>query len=898
MTSEKLHRSLRLLRWFCPPHLLEEIEGDLMQRYERDLKAASAQVSDTLEVSDTNQRAVRRANRRLLWNTLRYFRPGIILRNKFNYSSYHLMMFSNYFKMGIRSLLARRTNAVINAIGLSIGIACTILILNIVRFETSFDQFHSDAERNYRIVRISQIEGQEEYRTGVVYPLPPALRNEVPAIEHIASVLYWSWGGMQVEIPDAAGENRKFQEAKGFAMVEPTFFRVFDFSNSSFRWLAGSPEKSLTEPLNVVLTRSMAIKYFGTTDVLGKTLKLDQDWDCTVTGVVEDLPANTDFPFTIMLSYSTLYGSIGDRMTNWWSVGSNESYVKLAPGATRGEVEAQIETVHASHTPRELHSFRKYKLQPLAEVHTDSRFGNFNQRIVSSGKVQTLAIIGIFLLITACINYINLATAHSSLRSKEIGIRKVLGGLRQHLVLQFIVETFLITLVAATAGLLMAEWANNQFQRLVSVPTSELLLLDPFILQSVVFIVLLVSLAAGFYPAIVISGFNPLLAIKNKLSAVTGSIQLRQVLVVLQFSVTLVFVIAAFVVTHQMLFFRNIDLGFAREAIVNVELQNSDRQRLQLLSNALNADSHFADASFSSSIPAGYKRPTSFVDMRKKESNEKDNLVVEYQRVDVQYIPLYEMALAAGRNFIPTDSLAGTIINQTLAAKLGFTSDEEAIGQEVVLAGRNFNIVGVIEDYHSKSLKEEVDKIALVLSSDRLHMASIKLNRAQPLNESLGALEQIWSNLYPESAISYRFLDENIATYYREEAKFSKLLQVFSIILVGVGCLGLYGLITFVVERKMKALAIRKVFGAGIVDLFINTSRDYLGLLLISLLIAVPIAYEFLRQWLDGFAYHVSLQWWMLLLPCGIVFAITLLAVSRQILKGARVNPVETLKYE
>lgn len=881
MNDERSYRNLRLLRSFCPPYLLEEIEGDLLQRYERDLREHGKKI----------------AQRKLFLRSITFFRPGILLRNKFNYSSNYFMMFSNYFKMSIRSLLARRTNAAINAIGLSIGIASTILILNIIRFETSFDQFHSDAERIYRIVRVSQIEGQDEYRTGVVYPLSPALRNEVPAIEQIASVLYWSWGGMQIEIPDA-GQNRKFQEAKGFAMVEPSFFKVFDFNNSSFQWLVGSPEKSLTEPLNVVLTRSLALKYFGTLDVLGKTLRVDRDWDCTVTGVVEDLPANTDFPFTIMLSYSTLYGSIGDRVNNWWSVGSNESYVKLAPGATREDVEAQIEAVHTSHTPKELHSFRKYKLQPLAEVHTDSRFGNFNQRIVSSGKVQTLAIIGIFLLVTACINYINLATAHSSLRSKEIGIRKVLGGLRQHLVLQFIVETFLIALVAGFAGLLMAEWANTQFQRLVSVPTSDLLILDPFILQSVVAIVLLVSLAAGFYPAIVISGFNPLLAIKNKLSAVTGSIQLRQVLVVLQFSVTLVFVIAAFVVTHQMRFFRNVDLGFAREAIVNVELQNSDRQKLQRLGNALQADPHFTDVSFSSSIPAGNKRPTSFVDMRKKESDEKDNLVVEYQRVDAQHISLYEMVLVAGRNFIPSDSLDATIINRTLGAKLGFSSVEEAIGQEVILAGRNFNIVGVIEDYHSKSLKEEVDKIALVLSSDRLHMASIKLNRAQPLSESLVTLEQIWRNVYPESAISYQFLDENIATYYREEAKFSKLLQVFSIILVGVGCLGLYGLITFVVERKMKALAIRKVFGADILDLFANTSRGYMGLLLISLLIAVPIAYEFLRQWLSGFAYHISLQWWMLLLPCGIVFAITLLAVSKQVLKGARVNPVETLKCE
>ncbi|NJM25016.1 MAG: FtsX-like permease family protein [Bacteroidia bacterium] len=514
--------AFRFLRWFCPPDLLEEIEGDLLERYDRDAAKATPAI----------------AHRRLLWNVLRYFRPGILLRHTLS-NPIPTLMIKSYFTTASRSLRAHRSNTFINVVGLVVGIASAIILLSIIRFETSFEHQHTALDRIYRIVRVSQVEGQTEYRTGVSYPLPPVIDEEVPQVEVITSVLYWGWAGIQVDVTDETGKSHnKFQENSGFAFVEPSFFSIFDYAHSEFRWLYGNPESSLSQPDNIVLTRDLAMKYFGTTDAVGKTVRVDNDWNCKITGVIENIPENSDFPFTFLMSYATLNRDIGHRMDNWWSVGDNEAYIKLKPGATCEETDAQIEKAHAAHTPQELHSYRKYKLQPLAELHTDDRFGNFNQRVVSQEKIWMLAVIALFLVLVACINYINLSTAQSSMRSKEIGIRKVLGSLRKQLIYQFMAETLLVTLIASACGLLLAEVASTTFQSLLSIPTQRHIISDPFILKALGIMVVVVSLLAGVYPAFVLSGFNPIAAIKTKLAGHASRFQLRKVLVVAQFCIT------------------------------------------------------------------------------------------------------------------------------------------------------------------------------------------------------------------------------------------------------------------------------------------------------------------------------------------------------------------------
>lgn len=886
MNSERtIRRALRLLRWFCPPDLLEEIEGDLLQRYDRDAAKATPVV----------------ARRRLVWNVVRYFRPGILLRHTFS-NPIHNVMIKSYFITASRNLRAHRSNTLINVMGLVVGIASAIILLSIIRFETSFDHQHTAFDRIYRIVRVSQVEGQTEYRTGVSYPLPPVIDEEVPQVEAITSVLYWGWAGIQVDVTDETGKSHnKFQETTGFAFVEPSFFSIFDYADSEFRWLHGNPDVSLSQPDNIVLTRSLAMKYFGTTDVLGKTIRVDNDWDCKVTGVIENIPENSDFPFTFLMSYATLNRDIGYRMDDWWSVGVNESYVRLRPGSTKEETDAQIEKAHAAHTPKELHSYRKYKLQPLNELHTDARFGNFNSRVVSEEKIWMLAVIALFLVLVACINYVNLSTAQSAMRSKEIGIRKVLGSLRKHLVLQFMTETLLLTMIASVCGLLLAEVASTTFQTLLSIPTGEHIINDPFILKTLAIMIVMVSLLAGVYPAFVLSGFNPIAAIKTKLASHAGKFQLRKVLVVAQFGITQFFVMGTFVVMQQLDYFNNTDLGFERKAIINMELQNADRSQLATLTSMLRTDPAVAGLSVSSSIPSGNRRPSSYADIRRKGAASAEGLVYEYQFIDTAYFSIFGIKLSAGRNFMPGDTSQTIIINHTLAMKAGFESDEAAIGQEMIAFGKGATrIVGVVEDYHDSSLHGDIGKIGFYFGAREQNMVSVKLGVTGlvSLQEAVQRLQSAWNQVYPGAAISYEFFDQKIAAFYREEQKFSNLLQIFSGVLVVIGCLGLYGLIAFVVNRRMKEVALRKVMGATPLNVLALIAREYVLLIVMAFVLAAPLAYYALQDWLNGFAYHITISWWALALPGLLILAIALVAVSGKSLSAAQMNPADTLRTE
>lgn len=883
------HLAIRLLRAFCPPHLLEEIEGDLLQRFERDVKLYGE----------------RKAKRKLLWNTVRFFRPGIIVRNKSLKHLINTIMLRNYIKIAVRNLSAHKANTAINVFGLIVGIASALVILTIIRFELSFDQFHTHADRIYRVVRVSKVEGQEEFRTGVSYPLPEALRSDITSIEKIAALQYYQ--AAQVDILDEEGSTeKKFKETNGVALVEPSFFTIFDFNKTGFKWIAGNPEKALTKPFSVVLTRSIAQKYFSDLDVLGKTVRLEQQLDFTITGIIEDLPPNTDFPFTIFASYSTFYEIQADQMKDdWWSVSDeNQCFIVLPSSISKEEMETQIKQVHAAHSPKQLSQSRFYKLQALSEMHQDERFGNFNLRTVSKNTLWALALVGIALVLVACVNYINLATARSTLRSKEIGIRKVLGSKRSQLVIQFLSEAFVVVLVASVIGIFIAELALANLHSLLNVTPENHLITDPFVLRFLVAIILVITFLAGFYPALIVSRFNSITAIKNKLTSAGTGGYLRKTLVVFQFCITQVFAIGTLIVISQMEYFKNGDLGFEKEAIINVSIPAADDIKLKTFKDQLQTNSRISKVSVSSTTPSGFKRNRWFTDIRRKEADPKENLVCEYQSVDPEYFELYKLRFEAGRNFSFNDTLQNIIINHTLALNAGYKTAEEAIGSQMQLDNKDYIVIGVIYDFYSESMKEGFGKLAFRMNPQHYMMASIKLNTENSrhneatLQEAIHGIENVWAQTYPETAFDYRFFDENIKAFYQEESKLSKLLQIFSMIFLFVGCLGLYGLISFVVNRKMKEVAVRKIFGASFVNILILISKDYIQLILLAFFIASPIAYYFTEKWLNGFVNHIDISWWIIIIPGIIVLGVALMAVSGQTLRAAQSNPADTLKYE
>lgn len=872
-----------LIQNLAHDRVAEEIEGDLYEMYCNDVAMKGHAFARRKYVS----RGLGFLVKRFFW--------------KQSAQPNHNTMLSSYFKMAHRSLLAYKSTSIINITGLVIGLASALVILSFVRFELSFDQFHSDANRIYRVVRVSGPD-MAEYRTGISYPVPSALKAEIPSIQNIASYEYF--GGANVVIPDASGKDKlKFREENGFVLVEPSFFSVFDFKDSEFKWISGSPEVSLKEPFSVVLTRSMARKYFGEEDPVGRTMEL-QGTSCKVTGLTEDFPNNTDFPFRVMVSYETLRKLAGEeRLNNWFSVNdTHQTYIMINETSTKREMEDRIAKVHAAHTPKELSENRHYLLQELSEVHFDARFGTLRQKTISKTTILGLSIVAIFLVLTAAINYVNLATAQSTLRAREIGVRKVMGSTVNNVVTQHLTETFLLVLCASLLALIFSDILHYYLQSVIGMEKTNLNITDPVILITTLGAVLVITLLSGLYPALVLSRFNPSTALKNKFATEKlGGFSLRKVLVVLQFTVTQILVVATFIVISQMNYFRDADMGFAKEGIISLRVPKRDRGAMQVLEDQLRAKSFIEDVSLSSTLPSGVNRNRSYADIGRPEANAmQDYIVFEYVAADENFLDLYQIKLAAGRPLIEADSTGNVLVSRSVVRNLQLGTPEEALGRELKLGGGNkVVVVGVTEDYYSNSLKEGADNIVMMMHPHSFVAVSVKLNGADDLlSAQVDEIKKTWSSVYPEFVPNPVFLDENIAAFYQQEEKYSTLFKIFSVIFIVIGSLGLYGLVSFVINRKQKEVAIRKVMGATVRHILVMFSREYLVMIAVSFALAVPVAYYGVDSWLSGFKNRIPLHWYLFITPGVFVFILAVIVIMLKASRAAIANPVDKLKYE
>lgn len=874
-----------LIDTLAPLPLAEEIRGDLYEIFQRDV----------------SERGIRSARWRYTFNALGFLTKRFFWQSSQSNTNPAIML-GGYFKMARRSLSAYRGTAIINMLGLVIGIASALVILAVIRFELGFNKFHSDTDRIYRVVRVSGAD-MSEFRTGISYPVPTAIRNEMSSAEQVTSVEYL--GGAYVDIMDATGRSRAmFREDFGCVLVEPSFFDMFDFAGSDFKWIAGNREKALAEPFNVVLTETMAKKYFPEGDAVGKAIRFEKYYDAKITGVVSDFPANCDFPFTILIAYSTLDKMRPGRLDNWFGVNDpHQTFIKLSPGTTEEQAEEQIAAVHARHTPKDLHTNRHYLLQQLTDMHHDPRFRTYSGRTISRETIMGLAIVGLFLLLTASINYVNLSTAQSAMRSREIGVRKVLGSNRMNLLAQFMIETFILVALAAIFALVLAELMLIELQSLLDIKLQTFTLTDTFFLLCLVIIVIAVTLSAGFYPALVVSRLNPVNALKNRFASGVAKISLRKVLVVAQFAITQMLVVGTFIVVSQMKFFQEVDMGFNREAIINLELPATSRpEMVSIISDKLASESFVSGYSFSSTIPSGVKRNRNFMNIGTKDASAmNDFLNYESQIVDSSYLDVYGIKVLAGRSLQASDSNGNIMINRTLMRNLGFSDPDQVLSQELKTGfGGTLNVVGVVDDYYANSLKENFDNMVLSVNRRAYDYCSIKVDvrDGESMKNALSRIESLWKTVYPEHLFNYQFFDENIRAFYTQEEKYANVFQIFSVILLFIGCLGLYGLITFVVNRKAREVAIRKVFGATVSNILLLFSTEYVRLIIISFVLAVPVTYYLVDDWLSSFANHIPLQWWFFVLPGLFVLGIALLVVVAKSIRTAYANPVERLKYE
>ncbi|HSZ86468.1 MAG TPA: ABC transporter permease [Puia sp.] len=801
-------------------------------------------------------------------------------------------MLKNYFKTAFRNLVRNKSFTFINVLGLTIGIASCLLIFLVIEFETSFDNFHKKKNRIYRVVTQFNRAGNIDYTSGVSIPVGDALRTDFSQLEAVGTIL--GSGGNLVIVPDNQN-GKKFKESNIF-YAQPQVFDILDA-----KWLAGNPKTSLSDPNTVVLSKRIADKYFGDwKQAIGKIINHENKETLKVAGVIDDMPVNSDFPFQIVISFKTNQEA---NSTDWGSTSSDDNcLIVLAPHVSAQQISSLLPAFRKKHVKDDGSSDIKnsYLLQPLNQIHFDGNFGNYNERTFSKELITALALVGLFLLMIACVNFINLATAQAVNRSKEVGIRKVLGGNRLQLLSQFMGETFLITIFSIVLACLVARIALPYLGLLLNIPLEQGLLQVAMIILFLSAVAISVTLLSGFYPAIILSGFNPVNALKSKISSKSaGGISLRRGLVVLQFTIAQILIIGTLVVLSQMNFFQTQPMGFDKNAIVNVPVPGDSvsKSKIEIFRQELLQQSGIQNVSFSFSPPANNGDWTS--EFTFNHSPKETTFEPTLKWADADYFKTYGLQFVAGRPYVQSDTVNEFVVNETLVKDLGLKNPEDILGKEISFWNRRLHslVVGVVKDFHSNSLRDPIAAAVFACRKNNYRTIGIKIQSGKE-KQVLSAVEKLWTQTFPNSMYEYQFLDEKIANFYQEESQLSKLYQIFAVIAIFISCLGLYGLVSFMAIQRIKEVGIRKVLGASVASIVYLFSKEFTILIGIAFLIATPVSYYFMHQWLDGFTFKINLGIQFFLLAFIGAILIAWITVGYKAVKAGLANPVKSLRTE
>lgn len=802
-------------------------------------------------------------------------------------------MIKNYFKITFRNLIKNKSYTFINVGGLSLGIVCALVLFLIIRFEFSFDTYHTHAKDTYRIVVDTHEFGSTRYDPGVPYPLPEAVRNDFEGVEYL-TIVDSNFRGMVLSYENENGERERFSlgdwQNKGATKVTADYFKIFDY-----KWRAGNPEVALDRPGTAVISRGLATTLFGSVNPMGKIITIDNSQEVEITGVVEDAPENTDLPFTFFI-----YSEVPEwGRDNWSSTSTSvQCYLTLKEGVDPQAMEQELGPFLEKYVMPEEAETTQLLLQPLSEVHFDTRYENFSYRVVSAQSLWALALIGLFLLLTACINFINLNTALAVRRSKEVGVRKVLGGSRLQLVLHFMGETAMITLLALVCSLVMAEFILNNLQGILGYQLELNLLSDPVLISYLFGLVVVVTIAAGLYPSMVLSGFSPIDAVRNKITAsYREGISLRKSLVVTQFAISQVLIIAIIVIWSQLNYFNTADMGFDKEAIVEVDLPFNQSEAIESMRSGLLQHTAIRNVSYSNTSTANGNIWTGNFKLKQADRLIENRAQIKF--VDRHFIDTYGLRLVAGKKLAEnsSDSLKQYVVNQAFARETGYgTSYNELVGMFVEIWGAEGEIVGVVEDFNTESFHEEIQPTMLTINN-RYSLAGIRINQSQ-ISEALAVVRQEWERTYPNYVFDYTFLDESIRSFYEDEQRTSQLMNTFGLVAILIGSLGLFGLVSYMANTRTKEIGIRKVLGASLGDILEMFSKEFAVLIVAAFIIAAPVGWYFMQKWLSDFAYRIDLGFGIFVFSLVASFGIAFLTVGWRSLKAATANPVESLKSE
>lgn len=798
-------------------------------------------------------------------------------------------MFRNYLKTAWRNIVRQKGSTIINISGLTLGITCSIILFLLVAHIASYDNFQSKRDRIYRVVNHSEGKNGTNYQTGVPTVLPDAFKADFHEAEEVVFTSYRN--DALILVPQGNGENKKFQEENGVVFTEPSYFKVFDRAVR-----AGDPLKGVDEPNEAMISVSLAKKYFGKEDAIGEVLSYDGD-DYKITGILEDAPSNTDFPFELILSYATI--KTESLQNGWGSIWSNEHcYFLLREGEDIAKVEARMPEFTKKYLGEDDFDHTMFSTQPMREFHYDERYQTYSNSTTPRAMLIAFGVIALVLVITACINFINLATAEAIKRSKEVGVRKSLGSSRGQLVRQFLGETTIVTLVSVITSLALAQVALsflNPFMELeLELNFSTASALWPFLIG----ITVGVSLLSGLYPAFVISGFNPALVLKNQMSNKgSSSYFLRRSLVVTQFMISQLLIIITIVIIAQMNFSRNKDLGFTKDAVLFVPIPEQGNatatSKMRTLREEMLRLPGVENASLANTPPSsGSVSGTNF-----SVRGIDEEFSTQIKTIDGNYIDLYNLELVAGKNLQDLDTTLGYIVNERLVKHTGVNSPEEMLGKEVTIWGKTYPIVGVVKDFHTVSLRRPIEATAMFNRVDSYRTLGLKIDMRKS-QEIISSLQQEWEQRYPNYLFEYEFLDQSIAEFYDGERRMSILLTIFTSMAIFIGCLGLFGLATFMANQKTKEIGVRKVLGASVHSIVMIFSKEYLVLIAIGFALAAPLGYLAMDVFLSEFEYQIPLGPGIFITGLAITLAIAALTVGFKSFKAATANPVKSLRYE
>ncbi|HEX2920055.1 MAG TPA: ABC transporter permease [Bacteroidales bacterium] len=801
------------------------------------------------------------------------------------------------FKIALRRISGNLKSNLMIFTGLVLGFTSCFVIYTKIDYEMSFDRSHTRFKDIYRVVRVTSgleyTNGGLEYRTGVHFPLPAEYKRSIPEIENIVSMLYVY--GQKVSVPSSQGEKPTvFNLEDGIVFTEPSFFDVFDYGKG-VKWISGQGKDALDEPFSIIVTKSIADLLYPGEDASGKEISALNN-KFKIAGVIQDLPVNSDFPFKVFISLKTFFEVLSPGLQNdWGSLSDNfQCYVALNKNASKSQIEAKFKEVYTPHAYEDYAERRLFKLQPLRNVHKEARFGNYNGRSISSGLLLALAITGIFIFLIACFNYSNFFIAETSKQNKQVALRKIMGSKPSMLFFQLFTESIIINALALYTSMVLASEVISRGYALIDIPYIYSPGKD---IKLVIFILLL--LTAGSFLSVIFSFKN--LKASSLSSLLRGEYRVNsnqssfgKVSMIIQFMVAQTVIIASLFILKQINYINNKDLGYSAEDVLIAYLPGNPGSSMSALSNELLSIPGVAGVSFSSISPAMAQQWTNFSFMH---NNEEKKLDGEIKFIDTAYLKLYNFRMIAGRNFTSSDSSNAIIINREFLLEAGFKNAEESVGAVINGPQGGVYISGVVEDFNSGSLRNEIRPCVFFNNPGAFRNVSIKLSSAD-VTGVIDKIQEKWKTFYPDENFNYEFLSDIIAKYYKSDHKAFNLFVLFSIITMFLCILGVLGLSLSMNRKRIKEIGLRRVNGATILQVIYLLNRQFLNWILVAYLISVPVSMFIVSSWLRSFAFKTGLSWWVFLVAGIAITGIGLFTVSLQSYSAAATNPVESLRNE